>query len=209
MKNPWEEIKLSDYENHMKLSTVMQEQCLNAIMKKQFYRYPVKSIMVLGVAGGNGLEHIDSRIEKIYGVDINREYLTECKKRNQNLDGVLECVRADLTEETTALPHADLVIADLFIEYVGYKCFEKAIGRIKPNYVSAVIQMNTGESFVSDSPYLPVFDRLDCVHHQMEESALSQAMNGIGYRLTEAEENPLPNGKKLVRLDYTNRAFLS
>ncbi len=64
MQNPWEEIKLSDYENHMKLNTVMQEQCLNAVMKKQFYRYPVKTIMVLGIAGGNGLEHIASHIEK-------------------------------------------------------------------------------------------------------------------------------------------------
>jgi hypothetical protein len=204
MKNPWEEIKLSDYENHMKLSTVMQEQCLNAIMKEQFSRYPVKSLMVLGVAGGNGLEHIDSQcIEKVYGVDINREYLTECKNRYRNLDGILECVRADLTEETAALPHAELVIADLFIEYVGYACFAKAIGRIKPNYVSAVIQINTDESYVSDSPYLHVFDRLDSVHHQMEEGALTQTMSGIGYRLTEKKEHQLPNGKKLVQLDYT------
>ena len=207
MKNPWEEIKLSDYENHMKLSTVMQEQCLNAIMKKQFYRVPAKSVMVLGVAGGNGLEHIDSRIEKVYGVDINWEYLTECKARYPNLSGILECVRADLTEEDAALPHADLVIADLFIEYVGYRSFAKAIVRIKPNDVSAVIQINTDESYVSDSPYLHVFDRLDPVHHQMEESTLSQTMNGIGYELTEKEEHLLPNGKKLVRLDYTYRTF--
>ena len=206
MKNPWEEIKLSDYENHMKLNTVMQEQCLNAIMNEQFYRYPVKTVMVLGVAGGNGVEHIDTRrIEKVYGVDINREYLTECKNRYQNLDGVLECVRADLTEENAVLPHAELVIADLFIEYVGYPCFAKAIGRIRPTYVSAVIQINTDESYVSDSPYLHVFDRLDPVHHQMEESALTQTMSEIGYRLTEKEEHPLPNGKKLVQLDYTNR----
>lgn len=202
MKNPWEEIKLSDYENHMKRNTVMQEQCLNAIMKKQFYRYPVKTVLVLGVAGGNGLEHIDSRIEKLYGVDINREYLTACKERYKQLNGILECVRADLTDENAVLPQAELVIADLFIEYVGYDCVAKAIAQINPKVVSAVIQINTDDSFVSDSPYLHVFDGLESVHHQMEESALSQTMSGVGYSLAEKEEYPLPNGKKLVRLDY-------
>ncbi len=31
MKNPWEEIPLSDYENHMKLDSVMQLQAMNEI----------------------------------------------------------------------------------------------------------------------------------------------------------------------------------
>lgn len=48
MKNPWEEIGLSDYENHMNLDSVLQLQTMNAMMKEQFYQYPVKTIMVLG-----------------------------------------------------------------------------------------------------------------------------------------------------------------
>lgn len=47
MRNPWEEIALSDYENHMKLDSVMQLQVLNAMMREQFDRYPVKSVMIL------------------------------------------------------------------------------------------------------------------------------------------------------------------
>lgn len=203
MKNPWEEIKLSDYENHMKLNTVMQQQCLNEMMRKQFYQYPVKTIMVLGIAGGNGLEHIDSqRIEKVYGVDINREYLTECTARYKNLSGVLECLLADLTDENIVLPYADLVIANLFIEYVGYKYFKKVISNINPNYVSSVIQINADDNFVSASPYLHAFDRLSCVHHQIDEDALSEAMNDIYYKLDTKEEQLLPNGKKLLQLNY-------
>ncbi len=81
MKNPWQEISLADYESHMKLDSVQQLQAMNAIMKGQFTDFPVKIAMVLGVAGGNGLEHIDKRkYRKVYGVDINREYLAECKK---------------------------------------------------------------------------------------------------------------------------------
>ncbi len=58
MENPWKEISLADYENHMKLDSVMQLQVMNEMMKGQFYTYPVSSIMILGIAGGNGLEHI-------------------------------------------------------------------------------------------------------------------------------------------------------
>jgi len=203
MKNPWEEIKLSDYENHMKLDTVMQLQCLNAIMKNQFYQYTAKTVMVLGVSGGNGLEHIDSkRIEKVYGIDINQEYLTECIARYENLSSVLECLRADLTDENTVLPYSDLVIANLFIEYIGYKCFEYVISKVRPKYVSTVIQINTGESFVSDSPYLHVFNQLDSVHHQIDEVTLSETMNAIHYQIIAKEEHLLPNGKKLVQLNY-------
>ena len=203
MKNPWEEIKLSDYENHMKLNTVMQLQCLNHIMKKQFYQYPVNSIMILGIAGGNGLEHIDTlRFEKVYGVDINPEYLVSCTDRYETLNGALNCLCADLTDEQVVLPYADLVVANLFIEYVGYENFQRAMDKIRPKYVSAVIQINTDDSFVSDSPYLHAFDRLDQVHHQMEEETLSEVMKNIQYPLIEKEEYPLPNGKKLVQLNY-------
>ena len=58
MRNPWEEISLDDYENHMRLDSVMQLQAMNALMKQQFEAYPVNTVMILGIAGGNGLEHI-------------------------------------------------------------------------------------------------------------------------------------------------------
>ena len=39
MPNPWEEIKLDDYENHMSLDSVKQLQAMNSIMKYQFESY--------------------------------------------------------------------------------------------------------------------------------------------------------------------------
>ena len=36
MSNPWEEISLNDYENHMSLDSVKQLQIMNSIMKEQF-----------------------------------------------------------------------------------------------------------------------------------------------------------------------------
>lgn len=202
--NPWEEISLSDYENHMSLSSVNQLQAMNKMMKFQFEAYPVTSAIVFGVAGGNGLEHVNlKKYSKIYGIDINNAYLDNVKKRYSFMEDILECKRIDLTCEPDMLPEAELVIANLVIEYVGLEPFKKGILKTGARYVSCIIQINTDEeSWVSDSPYIHSFDGLDAVHHQMEEQSLVMAMNEIGFDLLKKDAMPLPNGKKLVMLDF-------
>ena len=203
MSNPWEEISLSDYENHMKLESIMQLQTMNRMMKNQLNAYPVSSVMVLGIAGGNGLEHVDKhKFQKVYGIDVNEEYLRAVKERYSNISDILECIRLNLLEETNRLPKSELLIANLLIEYIGYDCFQKAVEQINPKYVSCIIQINTDNDWVSDSPYIHAFDDLDKVHRQMEEDSLIQILNGIEYKLITQTENSLPNGKKLVQLDF-------
>ena len=188
----------------MSLDSVKQLQAMNVMMKKQFEAYPVDTAMVFGIAGGNGLEHVNQeKYKKIYGIDINEEYLAAVKERYSDMKDILECRIVDLLGSIVALPKAELVIANLFIEYVGYEAFTKAILKSEAKYVSCIIQINLDEStWVSDSPYLHSFDGLDEVHHQMEEKALMQAMEGIGYEHIKTEEFSLPNGKKLVMLDF-------
>ena len=207
MANPWEEIKLDDYENHMSLDSVKQLQTMNMIMKSQFSDYPVDSVMVFGIAGGNGLEHVDrNKYRTVYGVDINEEYLHVVEQRYADLSDMLKCMKIDLINESDKLPHAGLVIANLLIEYIGYDVFKNAVVNADPEYVSCVIQINTDtKQWVSDSPYLHSFDRLDEVHHQMEESALDAAMNEIKYTKILSHKEPLPNGKALLRLDYNKK----
>lgn len=203
MKNPWEEIPLADYENHMKLDSVMQLQAMNEMMKGQFDAYPISSVMILGIAGGNGLEHIQrEKFKKVYGIDVNSSYLKEVVRRYPDLDGLLECLCIDLIKETDRLPKADMVIANLLIEYIGYECFQRAVQRAAPKYVSCIIQINMEDNWVSDSPYLHVFDGLEQVHHQMEEQALEKAMLAVGYHPVKTVEHMLPNGKKLVQIDF-------
>ena len=206
MNNPWRDIDLEAYENHMSLDSVFQLQSLNKMMKDQFYSHPVQSIMILGVAGGNGLEHIDkSIINKVYGVDINRDYLDTCANRYPELQDVLDIIHTDLTQETNKLPYTDLLVANLVIEYIGYEYFQKTVKQISPKYVSAIIQINVDTSFVSKSPYLHVFDRLEEIHHQIEETDLVKVMEQIGYRKVLKIDKDLPNGKKLVRIDFTKK----
>lgn len=203
MKNPWEEIPLADYENHMKLDSVMQLQAMNEMMKEQLDIYSVSSVMIFGIAGGNGLEYIQKgRFKKVYGIDINSSYLQSVKQRYSDLDGFLECLCINLIDEADKLPKADMVIANLLIEYIGYECFQDAIRQVSPKYVSCIIQINMEDNWVSDSPYLHVFDGLEQVHHQMEEQALEKSMSEIDYHAIRTLEHMLPNGKKLVQMDF-------
>ena len=204
MNNPWNDISLSDYENHMRLDSVAQLQKLNSVMCSQFGHFPAESVMILGIAGGNGLEHIDPvKYKKVFGVDINSSYLDETAKRYPFPDGVLELICADLTAETDKLPHADLIIADLIIEYLGYDCFEKVITQVEPKFISCVTQVDTGNDFVSVSPYLHSFDGLDSIHRQIDKDELAVRLGILGYSAKQIIEYPLPNGKTLVRTDFT------
>ena len=203
MKNPWEEIPLVDYESHMKLDSVMQLQAMNEMMKGQFDTYPISSIMILGIAGGNGLEHIQKdKFERVYGVDINSSYLQAVIQRYPELNELLECLCINLIDEKNKLPKVDMVIANLLIEYIGYECFQKAVKQVNPKYVSCIIQINIEDNWVSDSPYLHVFDGLEQVYHQIEAHTLENTMLEIGYHAIKTLEHTLPNRKKLVQIDF-------
>lgn len=203
MSNPWNDIDLNDYEKHMSLSNVNQLQTMNCIMKKQFSAYMVESVMVLGVASGNGLEHINTeKIKTVYGVDINTKYLDVCKQRYLNLDGILKTICVDLNDDISILPYADLLVANLLIEYIGYNRFEIIVKQVQPKYISCVIQVNTSNVFVSNSPYSKAFDHLDEVLHTIDETGLVDVMQSIGYKKNQKIDYELPNGKKLVMLDF-------
>lgn len=163
--------------------------------------------MILGVAGGNGLEHIlPGQFGRIYAVDINEDYLFATARRFPGLDR-LTCVRADLADPSVGLPHADLLIADLLIEYIGIPVFCRVVRKICPLYVSCVIRKDAPErGWVSDSPYLHVFDGLEGIHTEVPGSDLTEALRGIGCAAVLTEAADLPNGKKLIRLDHSRTA---
>lgn len=67
------------------------------------------SVMILGIAGGNGLEHIDkNKFQKVYGVDINREYLTTVAERYSDFSDILDMIvsKKQLNEYSRNMFHA-------------------------------------------------------------------------------------------------------
>lgn len=203
MNNPWKSIPLEVYEEHMKLDSVAQLRALNEIMSEQMASCIGETLMIMGIAGGNGLEHVaKSKYSKVYGVDINKGYLDDCQSRYGDIGGRFEPVCADLMSSDISLPHADSVIANLLIEYVGCESFMTAIERVGAEYVSCVIQINGKESFVSDSPYMSQLEVLQAVHHQIDEGELTRQMQAAGYDKALTKDRAMTNGKILRRIDY-------
>lgn len=203
MSNPFLDIPLDIYEKHMSLDSINQLQTLNEIMRDQLNRYEISTAMILGVAGGNGLEHINmNKTNIVYGVDINSQYLDACRQRYAYLGSHFKEICANLTDLSVELPKSELIIANLVVEYIGYEAFIFHTKKICPKYITVVIQINTSDEFVSESSYIHAFDRVVEVHHQMDEYNLRQSLNSIGYSLGLKTEYPLPNGKSFTRLDF-------
>ena len=159
---------------------------------------------IWGVAGGNGLEHIKPKqFKKIYGIDINQAYLHNCRERYADLREDLICEVIDLTQIDCILPKVELIVANLLIEYIGIETFTKQVLKVHPKYVSCVIQKNIDEQFVSDSPYIKVFDDISVLHQDIDEESLKDSMQKGGYKHILQEIEELPNGKQFIRLDFS------
>lgn len=158
-------------------------------MRKQFANYPFDTVMVLGVAGGNGLEHVSLSTQKtVFAVDINPAYLEACQTRFPMLATILVPICADLTKPNVQLPQAYLVIANLFIEYVGRTRFQRVIEQVRPQVVSCVIQCDNGNTFVSTSGMLGHYSAgftLDTYTH-VTTAAKKEAANTMGSVLSGA-----------------------
>ncbi|WP_105616292.1 class I SAM-dependent methyltransferase [Vallitalea okinawensis] len=202
--NPWEQVDINIYEKHMKSNNVMQLQKLNDIMGNQL-KYNKPFVGILGVAGGNGLNHIDTLItKKVYGIDINKEYLEICKSRYCELRDILETIHSDLSDDTIALPFTNLLICNLVIEYIGVKQFCKIIERNSDyiEVISCVIQKNNGDYFVSHTDEGKDLHKLEAVHHDIKEFALTKELIDLNFQCILREKYALPNSKEFIRLDY-------
>jgi hypothetical protein len=205
MSNPWQLIDLGMYENHMSSDEVYQLQTLNEITKEQLQDNQHTYVGVLGVAGGNGLDNIDIlKTQKVYAVDINKNYLNICKQRYQYMGSTLEILCGDLTDDEIVLPYTNLLICNLIIEYIGEKEFISYISKNKINIdvVSCVIQNNNNNSFVSNSELNSHFQPILSIHHDIDKNKLKYLFSTIEFTCIKYKKYILPNGKEFIRMDF-------
>lgn len=182
----------------------MQLQALSEITKQQLKENDCKTVCFFGIAGGNGLEHINNnKFTKVSCIDINAEYLNTCKKRYSSLGDTLCIIEADLSDVGAFISKSELVIANLIVEYIGIDAFVQQIKKAVPNLVSCVIQNKSIESFVSNSGYEETLHKLDSIHTFVEIDKLISKMGTAGYKCTKQIKTKLPNGKSFTRLDFT------
>lgn len=99
MSNPWLAVPLSEYEQHMRSVGIQQSGALSDLFAEAIGFCRPFSIAVLGIAGGNGLDRIDSSVTtRVVGLDLNPLYLEAVRQRYSNLPGLeLHCV--DLSDQ--------------------------------------------------------------------------------------------------------------
>ena len=110
----------------------------------QFRAYPVKSVAVFEVAGGNGLGNLipSTAIKRICGIDINTDCLAVSKSRYPELGGGRYSI---LSIFWMVVAFCRTLCGFFLIEYVGCKSFVELLGGMPPQYVSCVIQLDPQE----------------------------------------------------------------
>jgi hypothetical protein len=167
--------------------------------------YPSRSIGILGIAGGNGLDLIDpATTDAVFGYDINGQYLQACADRHKaTLGPRLHLVQASIDRALDIAP-VGLLIANLIVEYVGIEEFAAfAAANIHAiDILSCVTQLNEATGFVSPTQYAASFDGLGAISSDIDPLALVTAMEKAGFAHVLSLSYPLHNGKTLVRQDF-------
>jgi len=195
--NPWLALPLEDYEGHMRSAAVDQLTALADLFGEALARLRPRSVAVLGVAGGNGLEHVDSTLTtRVVGIDLNSAYLAATKARFPDLRG-LELHRADLEQDTLNLEPVSLVHAALFFEHAGTgRCLDAAVSLVAPGgHLSVILQLPSAEhKAVTPSAY-PSMATLAGDFALVDPHQLRRLLAQRDLRLTHQARRKLSTGK--------------
>lgn len=186
---------------------VGQLELLSNLTKEKLQKYKPESFAILGISGGNGLEHIDSSITKtVVGIDINQDYLDKCKNRFSSKIENLKLFQCDLNTDQLPDFKSDLVMASLIFEYIDIPTgLEKVHDCISEKGVLiAIFQKNNNVNSVSPTgvesvkEVVSVFKIVD--EFEFEKIALEK-----GFKLLNKTEHFLTNGKSFVCIEYKTR----
>ncbi len=199
MANPWLTVPLSDYEGHMRSANVEQLGALSELFARVLASVLPTSVAILGIAGGNGLEHIESALtRRIVGIDVNDAYLEAVRERYAALPGLeLHCL--DLSKETLRLEPVQLVHAALVFEHAGVgQTLDNALSLVAPGgTLSIVLQLpSQTEAGVSPTAF-STLQNLKPHFTLIDPQWLTVALASRGLKLKEQMEHPLPAGKAL------------
>jgi Methyltransferase domain len=199
MSDPWLSIPLADYEGHMGADNVRQLSALSSLFKRALDVCLPDSVAILGIAGGNGLEHANpATIKRIVGVDINPGYLDVVRRRfvtHPNLE--LHCV--DLSHDELRVAPVALVHAALFFEHAGLgRALDNALSLVtRGGTLSVVLQLPEREQQSVTPTSYPSMQTLAATFSFVDVAHLRALLANQGFRLLTEELRPLPTGKTL------------
>ena len=195
--NPWLAVPLEDYEDHMRQERVAQLGELAALFQRALELRRPESVAVLGIAGGNGLEHVDPAVtRRILGLDVNPRYLAETARRSAGIQGLeLRCI--DLAEAPCEAEPVQLVHAALIFEHAGLgRCLENALALAAPGgSLSVVLQLpSETEMGVGDTGCASI-GALRAGFQLIDPKVFRRLVESRGFRLAHEDIAPVASGK--------------
>jgi SAM-dependent methyltransferase len=201
MHTPWQEIPLDEYEEHMSLPSVGQAKMLADQLERLIGQYRPASIALMGCAGGNGLERIQSTcVERIVAVDINAQYIATARNRFADRLANLDFRCADVQSESLQFEPVELIYAALIFEYVDVAA---ALSTMRRNIrhggtLVGLLQLPHAEQqAVSPSPYRSL-EKLASALELVAPDELRAQAKAAGFKIGCSETIALPSGKEFL-----------
>lgn len=204
MDNPWLDVDLSDYVNHMSSPEVGQYQMINECFRNILSKLQPKRIFVPGCTIGNGFEYINwKNVDRVTALDINPHFLQVLRERFP-AEEKLEIVSSDFNLLAEKDSEYDLIFAALFFEYVDvHSSLIKIRGMMgKSSVLFSMIQLPaSGQSKVSESkfksleklsPYISLTSSEEFVREikkaglEIKDSSVETLVNGKSFLISEA-----------------------
>ncbi len=197
MPSPWLSLPLADYEGHMSAPEVQQLEPLAELFAETLALCRPASLAVIGIAGGNGLDRINSNVTKrIVGLDMNPLYLDAVRQRHSRLPGLeLHCI--DLAEERVDMEPVQLVHAALVFEHAGVgRCLENAVSMVAPGgAVSIVLQLPSEIEHEVGASRFPAMQSLKSHFSLIDPTWFRETLEARNFRFVHQTRRSLPAGK--------------
>jgi SAM-dependent methyltransferase len=198
METPWLKIPLADYEGHMALPQVAQAEFLASVFACQLRELRPRSVAVLGCAGGNGFERIDSSLTKrVVGIDINRDYIETVAKRFHLMFDTLDLRVSDIASASMQLEPVDFVFAGLIFEYVEVsRALSNAASLCRPGgQLVTVLQMSSPALSAVTPSRFDSLQSLATIMKIVDPAAFVLLASEAGFKPISSSTTRLPSGK--------------
>ncbi len=200
MNNPWLEIDISDYVNHMSCPEVGQYQLINESFRTTLQKHKPEKIFVPGCTIGNGFEYIDwQNVKKVTALDINPDFLNRLQQRFPN-EKKLEILSMDFNLFVCDERKYDLIFSALFFEYIDAQSalnkFREMMNR--SSVLFSITQLpDVNQSKVSESKYKSLVKLSPYISLTSPEEFIGE-IDRAGLKIKLSSKRTLTNGKTFL-----------
>lgn len=199
--NPWSLVPAAAYEAHVGAAGADLLAPLSALFAKVYAARRPGRLAVLGVATGNGLEHVDPALtRRTVAVDVNLSYLAVTRQRFMRLGPSLQLLCADAEKVELEPGGFDLVHAALVLEWLDLRVILPRVASwLAPGGAfSAVLALPGGERRPPPPALQAVIERARVV----PPDELREAAAAAGLGEARAFVVPVAGGRQLFTALY-------